>query len=144
MGKNIPVEDGYFRISESDPDRPVLIGSYSKAANQAYFPRRKLCPITSESVEDCELPSEGTLYSWTYVEVPFMGNMQVSVNGGYGVGQIELPGKVRIQSIIEGTQGDWKIGMPMVIKVLSVGKDKDGNVLCSFQFAPKEKAEAVK
>ncbi len=139
MPKKIPVEEGYLRIRAEDEDHPVLLGSYSKAANQQYFPRRKLCPITMEPVEDCELPAEGVLYSWTYVEVPFMGNMQVAVKGGYGVGQIDLPGKVRIQSIIEGKMGDWKIGMPMIVKALPVGKDKDGNELCSFQFAPKTK-----
>lgn len=138
MSNNIPCEEGYFRIPDSDPEHPVLLGSYSKAADQAFFPKRKLCPITSEPVEDCELPTEGVLYSWTYVEVPFMGNMQVAVKGGYGVGQIDLPGKVRIQSIIEGKQGDWEIGMPMIVKVLPVGKDKEGNTLCSFQFAPKK------
>src|SRR6185436_13098057 len=63
----IPVEDGYFRIPEHPEAPPVLLGSYSPAAKTYFWPRRKRCPITMEAVEDCELSSEGVIYSWTFV-----------------------------------------------------------------------------
>lgn len=138
MAKQIPLEEGYFVIPE-DASKPVqLIGSYSKAADKYYFPRRKLCPITFEPVEDVLLPPEGTLYSWTYIEMPMMGNMQFS-EAGHGVGQVDLPGGVRVQAVIEGKMGDWEIGMPMKLVPLPVTTDNQGNELCTFAFAPVEK-----
>jgi uncharacterized protein len=124
-----PLEEGYFKIS--DDGKLTLLGSYSKTADEYFFPRRKLCPISGEPVEDVELPREGALYSWTYVFMPMMG----ADNKGHGIGQVDLPNGVRVQAVIEGNQGDWEIDMPMVVKPLTVMK-KDEIEWCSFQFAP--------
>lgn len=130
-----PLEEGYFRISEDG--MLTLLGSYSKAADEYFFPCRKLCPITGEPVEDVELPREGILYSWTYVHSPMIGNMQLgSESKGHGIGQIDLPNGVRVQAVIEGDQGDWQIGMPMKVKPLKM-MEKGEVELCTFQFAPK-------
>ena len=133
--KRIPVEEGYFHIPDSSKEPAYFLGSYSPAADRHFWPRRKLCPITSEPVEDCDLPGEGVLYSWTFVERPWMGSMTAAVGGGYGVGQIDLPEGVRIQALIDGQMGDWKIGMPMVFTPRTVAKDEDGNDLCTIAFA---------
>ncbi len=128
-----PLEEGYFVIK--DEDQPVLVGSYSPSADKYYYPKRKLCPVTSEPVEDAELPTEGELYSWTYVEMPMMGAMPMGDQKGHGVGQIDLPCGTRIQSIIKGKQGDWEIGMKMRLVLLPV-KEQGSTVKCSYCFEP--------
>ena len=106
----VPVEDGYFRIPEDEGAPPVLLGSYSPAANTYFWPRRKRCPISLEAVEDCELSTEGVIYSWTFVSMPTMGSMKADAGGGFGAAQVDLPEGVRIQAQLEGKQGDWQIG----------------------------------
>ncbi len=138
----IPVEPGYFRIPDDPSEVPRLLGSYSPEARTSFFPRRKLCPITSTPVEDRELSPTGVLYSWTFIKMPRMGVLEEAADGGHGVGQIDLPEGVRIQARIAGRMGDWRIGMPMRLAVLPLAKDEKGNELCSFQFVPVEEVSA--
>jgi uncharacterized protein len=134
MASKKPLEEGYFEIS--DEGELTLLGSYSKAADVYFFPRRKLCPITGEAVEDVKLPREGNLYTWTYVALPILGNVQMgSQSKGHGVGQIDLSNGVRVQAVIEGAEKDWEIGMPMIVKPLTVFKQEEVE-FCTFQFAP--------
>ncbi len=56
--------------------------------------------------------------------------------GGQGVGQIDLPEGVRVQSPIDGQMGDWKIGMKMRLAPNPVVTDEDGTVYCGFKFTP--------
>ncbi len=131
-----PLEEGYFKISGNGD--LTLLGSYSRAADEYFFPIRKLCPVTGEPVKDVELPREGILYSWTYVHSPMMGGIQLgSRTQGHGIGQIDLPNGVRVQAVIQGNQGDWQIGMPMEVSPLKI-LEKDGVELCTFQFVPKK------
>ncbi len=136
MPRHVPLQDGYMRIPDDPAEPPRLLGSYSPAADAYFFPRRKLCPITSEPVEDVELSPHGTLYAWTFIRMPRMGSRALAEGGGYGAGQVDLPEGVRVQAVLEGAMGDWEIGMKMVLKPLPVMEDDDGTMLCSFQFAP--------
>lgn len=113
-----------------------LLGSYSPAANVTLFPQRKRCPITEKPVETVELSTEGTLYSWSFIHMPRMGSMDLDPGGGYGVGQIDLPEGVRVQSLIDGDQNDFKIGMKMRVAPNVISTDKDGNEYCGFKFVP--------
>lgn len=136
MTQKIPLEEGYFTIPEDQDEPARLLGSYSGAADRYFWPVRKLCPITSEPVEDRDLSPQGVLYSWTFVEMPWMGSMKTADGGGYGVGQIDLPEGVRIQALIDGQMGDWTIGMPMKFVPRTVKTDDAGNELCTIAFAP--------
>ena len=134
MPKQIPLEEGYMVIPE-DPDKACyLLGSYSKAADTTFFPIRKRCPITEQDVETVELSNEGELYSWSFVFMPKMGSMQEDAGGGFGVGQIDLPEGVRIQSMIDGKQEDFKIGMKMRLTPNPMATDDDGTQYCGFKF----------
>ncbi|MBL4606776.1 MAG: OB-fold domain-containing protein [Pseudomonadales bacterium] len=126
-----PLEEGYFVIHEDGS--PALLGSYSKAADQHYFPIRKQCPITEEPVETVELPTEGILYSWTFIHMPVMGATEMGF-GGTGVGQVDLPGGIRIQANLVGKEGDWEIGMKMKLDLQPVVKKGDTE-LCTFCFS---------
>lgn len=137
MGEQLPLEDGYFTMPTAPGERPRLIGSYSPQADTHFFPRRRRCPLTEGPVHDVELSPEGVLYSWTFVISPWMGKNKFSETvGGHGVGQIDLPEGVRVQSIIDGDMGDWEIGMRMGLELHPVMQDKEGNDLCTFRFAP--------
>ncbi len=135
---HLAIEPGYIRIPENPSEPPRLLGSYSPAANTHFFPRRRLCPITEQPVEDCELSTHGILYAWTFVTMPWMGVLREAEDGGHGVGQIDLPEGVRVQARIAGRIGDWRIGMPMRTALLPIAKDEQGNELCTFQFVPEE------
>ncbi|MBV1877010.1 MAG: OB-fold domain-containing protein [Pseudomonadales bacterium] len=140
MTKQIPLEEGYMVIPD-DPDQACrLLGSYSKAADKTFFPIRKRCPITEQSVETVELSNEGELYSWSFVLMPKMGSQQQDASGGFGVGQIDLPEGVRIQSVIDGKQEDFKIGMKMRLAPNPMATDDDGTQYCGFKFIAIEEA----
>ncbi|MBV1904697.1 MAG: OB-fold domain-containing protein [Pseudomonadales bacterium] len=134
MTKRKTLEDGYMVIPEN-PDEPCrLLGSYSKAADRTFFPIRKRCPITEKPVETVELSNEGILYSWSFIHMPKMGSQKLDAFGGYGVGQIDLPEGVRIQSVIDGKQDDFKIGMKMRLEANPMLTDDDGTEYCGFKF----------
>jgi len=135
MAKQVALEPGYFTVPEDSNELPRLLASYSKSADKYFFPRRPQCPITEEPVEDVQLSPEGILYSWTYVQMPFMGSAQMGDGKAHGVGQIDLPEGVRIQSVIRGKMGDWKIGMPMRLELIPV-KKKGETEYVTFSFGP--------
>lgn len=134
-----PLEDGYFTMPNGD-EQPRLIGSYSPAADKYFFPRRRRCPLTGRPVEDVLLSPTGELYAWTYVESAWMGKSRFGSTGdGHGVGQVDLPEGVRVQSILRGEMGDWEIGMTMQLEVYPLKTDTDGTELYSFRFRPAER-----
>ena len=136
MPTRVPIEEGYFRIPEDPGGTPVLLGSYSPAAETYFWPRRKRCPITMQPVEDCELSTEGELYSWTFVVMPTMGSQAKDSGGGFGAAQVDLPEGVRIQALLDGKQGDWTIGMKVRLTTRQVATDDAGNAVCTIGFAP--------
>ena len=130
----VPVEDGFFRIPDDPEAAPVLLGSFSPAAKTYFWPRRKRCPITLEPVEDCELSTDGVIYSWTFVLMPWLGSMEQDTGGGFGACQVDLPEGVRIQAPLEGKMGDWAIGQKVRLVTRTVGQDDAGNELCTIAF----------
>lgn len=61
--------------------------------------------------------------------------MSFGDTGGYGVGQIDLPERVRVQAPLVGSQQDWSIGDQMALTLFPVGTDDDGRELVTFRFA---------
>ncbi len=90
--------------------------------------------MTRTPVVDVELGPTGTLYAWTFLHVPRMGDVSFGDTGGYAVGQIDLPQGVRVQSPLVGSQDDWAIGDEMALTLFPVGVDDDGNELVTFRF----------
>jgi len=136
----LPLEEGYFVVPDADNPYPRLIASYSPSADQCYFPRRKRCPITFGPVEDRYLSTKGVLYSWTWIENMKYGTMSMG-GSAHGVGQVDLPEGVRVQTRITGEMGDWEVGMPMVVDLLPISTDEQGNELCTFCFRPAKDGE---
>lgn len=139
--KRLPLEDGYMNVSPQEDGAVRLIGSYSRAANVTFFPQRKRCPISGGPVDRVELSAEGILYSWSFIHMPKMGSMEEDAGGGYGVGQVDLPEGVRVQTLIDGRPEDFEIGMRMRLEANVVATDEDGTEYCGFKFVPVPVAE---
>lgn len=132
----VPLEPYLFRV---DGEQPVLLGSRCAACDETFFPRRRLCAICAEPTAPVDLSTTGTLYSHTYVHVPYFGKRRVD-GGGYGVGQVDLPERVRIQCVITGDPASWAIDMPMRIEAEGVDRTPEGDEVVIFRFAPEEAA----
>jgi len=137
MAERKPLEEGYFVLPDAEHRHPRLVGSYSPKADEYYFPRRKRCPITFGPVEDRLLSSEGVLYSWTWIENMRYGAVVAGIEP-HGVGQVDLPEGVRVQTRLLGVKGEWEIGMPMVLDLLAISTDDSGTELCTFAFRSKK------
>jgi uncharacterized OB-fold protein len=115
---------------------PVLLGSYCPQCCRSYFPRRWECAADQVPTQDVELSRRGVLRVATNVQVASYGK-NVLDGEGYGVGEIDLPEGVRIQSVLGGTPADWTPGRPMSLGLQVVPQPgDDGPVIVTFQFDP--------
>ncbi len=59
----------------------------------------------------------------------------------YGVGYVEMPGGVRVESrLMENRAEELEIGMPMELVILPFRKDEEGNELMTFAFRRAEES----
>ena len=92
--------------------------------------------------EPVELGTKGTLWAWTIQGFPpkappYLGETDPSKFEPYGVGYVELPGQVKVESrltIADPTA--LKVGMEMQLIGEVIGQDEEGNDLVTFAFAP--------
>jgi len=99
--RRVPIEAGFFTIPEDAAESPRLLGSRCRGCGEHYFPRRVSCArCYSDSLEDVLLGPRGSLYTYTWVHVPFFGTKRADT-GGYGVGQVDLPEGPRVQAAAE-------------------------------------------
>jgi uncharacterized protein len=132
MSTCIPTEPELFRL---EGDRAVLLGSRCVACGGSFFPRRFECPVCLVDVQDAELSTQGELYSYTYVRVPVIGDRKLDAVA-YGVGQVDLPEGVRVQTVLLGDPASWEIGAAMVSGFEIVGTNEAGSQVAVFRFGP--------
>jgi uncharacterized OB-fold protein len=88
---------------------------------------------------DVDLPTRGFLWSWTIQgfepkSPPFRAPGPFTP---YGVGYVELPGALRVESrLTEADPDRLRIGMEMELVFEPFGMDVAGNELVTFAFAP--------
>jgi uncharacterized OB-fold protein len=92
----------------------------------------------SETAE-VELPGAGTLYSYTYVHVSSAKHARL-VDGGYGIGEVDLPDGPRIQTGLSGDPDSWQIGRAMQIDSEVIDRSNDDADLVMFCFRPEEQS----
>jgi uncharacterized protein len=117
----------------TDDAEPRLIGGRRKSDGKIVF------PMPSDDARDAydavPLSRDGTLWSWTVQgfepKYPYAGRQPFRP---FGVGYVELPGEVIVETRLTTTQG-LAIGMAMTLVI----EDFDGQRSC-FAFAPKESA----
>jgi len=132
----VPIEEGFFRIPDDPAAPPRLLGSRCPACDEVFFPRRLVCArCLHEGCEDVELSTRGRLWTWTYCHVPLFGKKDTSVPG-YGVGQVDLPEGPRVQSILLGGPGDFRIGMEVEIDLEVLRENSAGDEVVIFRFRP--------
>jgi uncharacterized protein len=122
-----PISDGLW----TDEAAPRLIGGRSKANGCIVFPMP-----TGDAAKDYDavpLSRTGQLWSWTVQafepKPPYIGPQPFKP---YGVGYVELPGEVIVETRLTATSG-LKIGMGVELVI----EDFDGE-RAMFAFAPKE------
>lgn len=137
MSKRIAIAEGLFTWPS---DNPALLGSRCQNCGIAEFPKKLSCPACgSEDVKVEELPRRGKLWSWTIQsfmpKTPYLSDETMETFRPYGVGYVELPGAVCVESRLqESTAEQLKIGMEMELVVDTFRHDAQDNEVVSFSF----------
>lgn len=119
---------------KTEPDGSVrLIGTACGDCGQQVFPPTPVCPsCLSENVSDVDLPTEGTLYSWSTVHVA-PSNWHTPYIAGY----VDLAPQVRVFAHIVDTDGaDMAMDMPVQLVAAELGREADGTPVVSYAFTP--------
>ena len=138
--RRVPIEPGFFTIPEDPGEAPRLLGSRCRACGEHFFPRRVVCArCLAQGCEDVLLGPRGTLWTFTWVHVPFFGKRQ-AVGAGYGVGQVDLPEGPRIQAVLSGAREELAIGMPMQLELETLRETPAGEQVVIHRFRPVARA----
>lgn len=125
-----------FRI---EGETPILMGSRCSACGIAFYPRRWVCAVCRQTVEDVDFGGRGVLASYTYIASPMYGRKAVA-GEGYGVGQIDLDEGVRVQAVIGGSPEEWRIGQRFVAGISPCGEPESGQQSALYEFRPESGA----
>lgn len=130
-----PAAPGLFAEREG---MPHLIGSMCRSCGTTTFPQQDGCPrCTRVDMEQCELPRQGRLWSFTVQafrpKTPYQGPEDFTP---YGVGYVDL-GAVLVESrLAENDPERLRIGMPVELVLEPFRTDPDGTDVLTFAFAP--------
>ncbi|CAN1522064.1 COG1545 Predicted nucleic-acid-binding protein containing a Zn-ribbon [Sphingomonadaceae bacterium] len=124
-----PLSDGLW----IDEPEPRLIGGQRKSDGKIIFPMPT--GDAASAYDAVPLSRTGKLWSWSIQgfepKAPYAGPQPFRP---FGVGYVELPGQVIVESRLTSITG-LRIGMDMELVI----EDFDGERAC-FAFAPKESA----
>ena len=95
----------------------------------------------SEEVERIELPRRGRLWAWTVQHFmpksPYHSSETEGTFQPFGVGYVELPGAVRIETrLTEANPARLKIGAELELVVYEHRIEADGTRIMNFAFSP--------
>mgnify|MGYP001826024960 CR=1 FL=1 len=135
----VPVADGVF----TSVDEPKLIGSRCDDCGNHMFPTQNSCPkCAGTSTSEVELETRGELWTWTVQGYPpkappYMGDADPKTFEPFGVGYVELPGQVKVESRLTLADPDQlEIGMSMELTLVPLYTNDDGDEVVTFAFAP--------
>jgi uncharacterized OB-fold protein len=138
-----PIAEGLF-VEAGGKVR--LVGSECEACGVVTFPAQASCPrCTSLHVRERLLARAGTLWSWTIQCFPPKSPPYAATDPDafepYGVGYVELPDEVRVETLLTIADPDrLRIGMPMELTLIPApGHDSEDTV--TYAFAPTEHRE---
>lgn len=134
MSANMKHRPADPRLFYLNGEVPVLLGSRCPACVESFFPYRRLCPICMRELSAVDLPGTGTLYSHTCVHVRSFKQGRI-VDGGYGIGEVDLSHGPRIQTALSGDPDSWRIGLQMRID-LEIVEEGDGEGVVMYCFRP--------
>jgi uncharacterized OB-fold protein len=134
----VPVADGLITGTVEEPE---LIGSECADCGTVTFPRQDSCPrCTSQNTAERRLARRGTLWTWTVQCFPPKSPPYAVPPGEdfepYGVGYVELPGEVRVETLLtERDPERLRIGMPMELTLIQAPGRADA---VTYAFRPIE------
>jgi uncharacterized OB-fold protein len=138
--EQIPIAPGLFTWPSNDPR---LLGSKCGNCGIVIFPAQQSCPACSgQNVEQIELERRGTLWTWTIQgfmpnRPPYTGPETPETFKPFGVGYIELPGQVRVESRLKCKDpSKLEIGMEMELVVEKYVVDDAGREVIAYFFQP--------
>lgn len=124
-----------------DPS-PALLGSRCKACGFHAFPPAASCTLCGAvDPVTVQLPRRGTLWAWTIQRFlpkePYRSSETQETFRPYGVGYIELPGTLRVESrLTENDPAKLRIGLEMELAVYVHRIDADGTEVMNYAFRP--------
>jgi len=134
-----PVADGIFTWPAEEPQ---LIGSRCTACGIVTFPAQESCPrCAATAMEEQLLARRGRLWAWTTQNFPPPSPPYAGPTGDafetYGVGYVELPGEVKVETrLTEADPDELAAGMEMELVVVPFRADDEGNEVMTFAFRP--------
>ena len=123
-------------------DDPKLIGARCTECAAVTFPSQSRCPrCSTTTMEDLELPTTGTLVSWTTQGFPpavdYMDDPTGKSFVPFGVGLVQLGDVVRVESrLTESDPAKLDFGMPVKLEVVPFFTNSEGDEIVTFAFAP--------
>jgi uncharacterized OB-fold protein len=139
MGSQRAIDPVLFDWPSSNPalraSRCVDCGAMSFPVN----PSCMACGQTSLDIVD--LPQRGSLWAWTIqrfmLKAPYHSSETEATFRPYGVGYVELPGALRIETrLTENDPAKLRIGSEMQLVFYTHRTDPDGTDVINFAFAP--------
>ncbi|HVT64997.1 MAG TPA: OB-fold domain-containing protein [Mycobacteriales bacterium] len=140
MTAPIPVADGLFTWPS---DEPQLIGAKCPDCAVTTFPKQATCPrCPSDRMAEVLLPRRGTLWTFTTQEFlpknpPYAGTESAEEFEPYGVGYVELPGEVKVETRL--TTADVRaleIGMDMELVLVPFRHTAARDEVLTYAFRP--------
>lgn len=137
----VPVAEGIFTMP---PEEPALIGGQCADCELITFPQQSSCArCGSTATAARRLGRRGTLWAWTIQSFPPPSPPYTGPSGAdfvpFGVGFVELPGEVRVESrLTVNDPARLRNGMELELVLVPFGTDGDGNERLTFAFAPIE------
>ena len=128
-----------LRITDETDAGGTLVGFRCRECEVTVFGSATFCQAcTSFDLEEADLGSEGTLYSYTIVRIPPAG---WPGDVPYILGQVELPsGPQILAEVIDCDQSDLTIGMPVQLAVQAVPAQEGGPDKLVYKWRPAEAA----
>lgn len=136
---SVPIAEGLFTWPSNDPR---LLGSKCDNCGVVTFPAQSGCPACcGDQTTTIEMERRGTLWTWTIQgflpnKPPYDGPETPDTFRPFGVGYVELPSQVRVQTRIKTADvANLKIGMDMEL-VVEKYIERDGKDVVSYFFTP--------
>jgi uncharacterized OB-fold protein len=134
----VPIAEGIFTVSE----QPRLIGGRCADCGLITFPRQGSCArCASVSMGEHLLARRGVLWAWTTQDFPPPSPPYTGPSGEefvpYGVGFVELPGEVKVESRLTVADPErLHNGMEVELVLVPFRTDAEGNEVITFAFSP--------
>lgn len=123
-------------------EEPKLIGGRCTGCAAVTFPTQSRCPrCSTPTMEDIELPTEGTLVSWTTQGFPPAVDYMEDPTGTsfvpFGVGLVQLGDVVRVESrLTENDPEKLDFGIPVKLEIIPFFTNREGDEIVTFAFTP--------